>query len=175
MTVEERCLRPDELGKWLDFLSEEVFPGDPRSAVEDIWLRDPEKDFGGVFIAVDGQGRILSSVMAGCMEISLCGGRVYAGVVSGVGTRREMRGRGLASRLFALSHARLLQKGARLAHLYSKADTLSFYRRLGYLERPRRPGEDFFRMYRVLAPMPVGGAWAEDTRALLRILDEKEP
>ena len=126
MITAYRSLRLDEVGKWLAFLCDDVFPGDPRSAVEDIWLRDPEKAPSGVFVALDGRGRVLSAVMGGCRYLPLGGESVYTGIVSGVGTRRDMRGQGLATRLFALCRAHLLQKGAALAHLYSRPDTLAF-------------------------------------------------
>ena len=40
-----RNLRPDELNNWLDFLCREIFPNDPRDAVESLWRDDSQKDF----------------------------------------------------------------------------------------------------------------------------------
>ena len=58
MNIEIRTLKPDELTAWFDFLSREIFPGDPRDVIEGMWYNDAEKDFGGIFIAADPEGRM---------------------------------------------------------------------------------------------------------------------
>lgn len=168
--IELRTLRPDELQQWLDFLCRDVFPQDPREAVESLWHTDGRKDFSGVFVAVDGTGNIVGSVKAECRDISICGEMTPAAIISGVGTRRDMRGRGIAMRLFDMCRAYMLENGARVAHLYSRPDTLDFYRRMGFGALPQRAGEDFYRMYMLISPFAPGGVLVADTQTLIRLL-----
>jgi predicted N-acetyltransferase YhbS len=166
MNIEIRTLKPDELTAWFDFLSREIFPGDPRDVIEGMWYNDAEKDFGGIFIAADPEGRIVGSVKAECCMLPVLGQPVRGGIVSGVGTKAGYRGQGISRRLFAACHSRLLEKDAVIAHLYSKPDTLDFYLRLGYRNLPQREGEPFFRMYCVLKPFAVGGTPVPDSDSL---------
>ena len=165
-----RSLQPDELCKWFDFLCRDIFPGDPREAVESMWNSNNEQAFEGVFVAVQPGGNIIGSVMAGCRPMPVCGEPVITGIISGVGVAPKFRRQGISAQLFALCDAYLLRRGAKIAHLYSKPDTLSYYTKRGYLHLPRRPGEDFFRMYRVLSPFCLGHISIPDTSTLIDIL-----
>lgn len=168
--MEFRTLRPDELRKWFDFLCRDIFPDDPREAVESMWRGCDDSACEGVFIAILPDGRIVGSVMAGYRPLSVCGEPVMTGIISGVGVSPEFRGQHISARLFALCDAFLLSRGAKIAHLYSKPDTLAYYAKLGYAHLPQRDDEDFFRMYRVLTPFSIGSASIPKTQALIDIL-----
>lgn len=165
--MEFRTLRPDELSQWFDFLCRDIFPNDPREAVESMWHNNDEQAFEGVFIAVQPDDRIVGSVMAGCRNLPICGLPVRSGIISGVGIAPDFRHRGISRQLFALCDAYLLRRNAKIAHLYSKPDTLAYYVHLGYLHLPQQPGEDFYRMYRVLSPFSLGDVRIPDTRTLI--------
>lgn len=165
-----RTLRPDEVGKWLDFMCNEIFPDDPREAVESMWTDDPIKDVTGIFVAVDDHDDIIASVKSACKGIIIRGVPIKTAIISGVGTRRDHRGQGLNARLFDVCCREMLARGARISHLYSNPDTLEFYLRMGYAALPQRPGEDFFRMYRLLAPFTLGDSDIPTTQNLLDLL-----
>ena len=170
--IEFRNLRPDELTRWFDFLCRDIFPHDPREAVESMWNGNDEHAFEGVFIAVQPDGHIIGSVMAGCRNMSVLGTPIRTGIISGVGVAAEFRGQGISAQLFALCNAYMLSRDAKIAHLYSKPDTLAYYTKQGYLSLPRQPGEDFFRMYRVLSPFTLGDTPIADTSSLIRFLQK---
>lgn len=162
-----RNLRPDELNNWLDFLCREIFPNDPRDAVESLWRDDSQKDFGGIFVAVNPNGAIVGSAKAGCRMLPLAGESVPAGIISGVGIRKEFRRQGLATQLMTTLHDSLRRRKMAVAHLYSKPDTFAFYQNLGYRALPQQPDEDFFRMYRVLIPFTLNNMPVKSTEQLI--------
>ena len=170
--MELRNLRPDELGKWFDFLCRDIFPDDPSEAVESMWNNNDERAFEGVFIAVLPDGRIVGSVMAGCRCMPVGTLPVCTGIISGVGVAPDFRGQGISTQLFALCDAYLLRRGAKIAHLYSKPNTLAYYAKQSYLPLPQRPSEDFYRMYRVLSPFFLGDTPIPDTRSLIGFLQK---
>lgn len=175
MTVKDITLRhlaPGEAEAWLDFLHREVFPCDPRENLAGIW--DAEGDPAGVQLAVDAAKRMAGSVRIACMDTELRGCPVRMGIVSGVGVRSDMRGRGLARRLFSAAWDYMARMDVPVAHLYSREDTLDFYRNLGFGALPRRPGEDFWRMYWVRVPFPMGERRVSCTAELLALLQEGE-
>ena len=165
--MEFRTLRPDELRKWFDFLCCDIFPDDPREAVESMWRGCDESACEGVFIAVLPSGRVVGSVMAACRTMPVRDVPVTTGIISGAGVSPEFRGQHISAQLFALCDAFLLSRGAKIAHLYSKPDTLAYYTKLGYGHLPQRADEDFFRMYRVLMPVSIGSVSIPDTPALI--------
>lgn len=174
MSIKIRTLRPDEISKWLDFMCNEVFPDDPREAVESMWHDDPAKDFSGIFIAVDDHDNIVASVKAACKNVTICGMSVRAGIISGVGTRRNYRGQGLITQLFDICRQSMIERGVRIFHLYSNPDTLTFYLHNGYLALPQRPGETFHRMYQVISPFSIGKTEISDTASLIALLTQAE-
>ena len=169
-----RPMRADELTKWLDFLCTEIFPNDPRDAVESLWHSDAVQDPAGVLLALNADGNIIASVKAGCRALSVCGCDVMTGIISGVGVRRDFRTQGITSRLFALCDEYMRSKRAKLAHLFSKPDTLEFYLHNGYMALPQRPGEDFYRMYRVLMPFYLRTTTISETGHLMAFLYHSE-
>ena len=170
MTYTIRTLRADEVPLWLDFMCHEIFPDDPREAVESMWTEDPIKDVTGIFIAESTDGRIIASVKAACRDLSFGGTAVRTAIISGVGVRNDFRGQGVIRRLFAACDAEMIARGAQIAHLYSNPDTREFYLHMGYLHPARRPGEDYYRMFRLLAPVSVNGTEIRSTLDLLSLL-----
>lgn len=170
MMIEMRTLRPDELQKWLDFMSREIFPDDPREAVESMWHDDPVKDFTGIFVAVDAQENIVGSAKAACRDMLIGGQPVSTGIISGVGVRQDFRHQGVSRQLFAMCRHAMLERDVKLLHLYSNPDTLNFYRHMGYLSTPQQPGESFHRMYLLIAPFTIADACVSTTQQLINIL-----
>ena len=166
-----RNLAPDELSAWLSFLRDEIFPEDPYEDVLSIWESDREKDTNGIFVATDPEGRIVSSVKAECGTLFFHDVPVFPGIISGVGTKKEYRNQGLGKRLFQSCHAYLKTRGAGIAYLYSEPDTVSFYRRLEYLDCSKRPEESFYRMFRVIQPFAPGKRRIACAKDFLDFLD----
>ena len=165
-----RTLSRQELTSWLAFLCRDVFPDDPPEVVRGIWENDPAKDFGGVIVAAEPDGSIVGSFKAECCTLNLAGHSVRGGIVSGVGVKESRRGQGISRRLFDAGHRYLTEKGALVSHLYSNPDTLDFYLRLGCRTLPRKTGESFYRMYRLIRPFSVGENLIADSESLADFL-----
>ena len=168
-----RPMRADELPDWLDFLCEEIFPHDPREAVESLWHNDPYRNPADVLIAVNDDGLILASVKSTCRLMNLCGQPVMTAIISGVGVRSPHRGQGLIRRLLEQCDRASIARGAVAAHLYSNADTLDFYLHMGYQAVLQRPGEDFHRMFQLLKPFDLCTRRVETTEQLIRSINER--
>ena len=164
-----RPLRADELDAWFTFIRTEIFPDDPIENLESMRRNLSEDDIAGIFVAIDPQGDIVASVQSACRD-HVGGLPCRMGIISGVGTRRDCRGQGLCRKLFALSDAYLLARNAPIAHLYSEPDTLALYQRLGFFALPRRLGEDFFRMYRIIRPFPLNDTLIASAAQLIPML-----
>ena len=162
-----RNLAEDELSKWLDFLCDEIFPGDPRENVEGIWYDDAEKDLRGVFVSVNPDNSIVASVKVCCTMMTVKDQKVLAGIISGVGTKKEYRGCGITGQLWAACNKYMEDREVNIAHLYSKPDTLDYYLHLGFRCSDKHPDESFYRMYRVIQPFELGNIHISTTEEFI--------
>ena len=169
-----RNLSPEEIPDWLAFLSNEIFAGDPPEAVSAIWENNRERSTNGIFIAADRNGSIAGSVCAECRTLLFRGFPILTGIISGVGVKKEFRGAGISRTLFDMCHEYLNSRGVSAAYLYSKPDTLEYYRRLGYADCRMRQGEDFYRMLRLIRPFRVGSTRIGCTEELIDFIETPE-
>ena len=73
-----------------------------------------------------------------------------------------------------MCHEYLKARGVCAAYLYSKPDTLAFYLRQGYAACPKRSGEDFYRMFRLIRlirPFTAGGSEIQSTEDLIAFVN----
>lgn len=162
----------EEIDNWLNFMCTEIFPDDPREAVESMWTNDSEKDVHGIIIAKNEEGQIIGSVKAECLTMPLCGQPVLTGIISGVGICPAYRGRGLSKTLFEACYAYLKTRDMKMTHLYSKPDTLNFYLNSGYRFTKKQPEEDFYRMYYVLSSFRLGEKQITTADELVNEIDD---
>ena len=169
-----RNLKLNELSDWFDFLSYEIFQNDSREIIEGMWNNDIEKNINGIFVALNNDQKIISSVKAESRNIKLCNNLIFAGIISGVGTKKEFRGQGINRHLFKILHNYLKDRGVSISHLYSKPDTFEYYKHLGYLNSKKHEDESFYRMFYVIQPFTINNVKITNTKELIDILDKED-
>lgn len=126
----------DELEKWFRFLIEKIFVGLPVEDFKSQWYSDPHKDINGIFVAVDKEENILSSVRVFLREIYLSGSIISAGGVGSVGTKEEYRGKGLSTTLFKKCINYMKKKNISISYLLCGDDNERYYNRYDYKKSP---------------------------------------
>ena len=134
--VHFRTLREEEIDKWLDFLVNDIFIGEPRSYFSNQWVCDPQRDIEGIFVAVDEEDNFLSTIRVFPRELYIAGERIFAGGIGSVGTKESHRGQGLSTTIFTMCQKYMVSKGMKVSWLLCGEHNESFYQRFGYNKSP---------------------------------------
>lgn len=131
-----RNLYEDELEKWFKFLNEEIFLNEEKDYFFNQWYCDPLKDINGIFVALDGEGRILSTLRVFIRDIYINGVPVSCGGIGSVGTKEEHRGKKLSTTLFEMSKKYMKDKGISVSYLLCGQHNEGYYSRYNYGKSP---------------------------------------
>ena len=101
-------------------------------------LRSPQHQRAWWFVG-SWEGRVVTSLGAYPIQLAVSAQCVPAAAIGSVHTLSQYRGRGFASQLIKEVHRNLIQRGVKLALLYSDIDP-RFYQRLGYETCPSWQG-----------------------------------
>jgi hypothetical protein len=100
--IELRALHENEIEKWFDFVTNEVFIGAPRDYFANQWYCDEYRDINSIFVAVDEYGNILSTIRIFLRQLYINGAYVLSGGIGSVGTKQTHRRKGLVTKLFEM-------------------------------------------------------------------------
>jgi len=131
-----RNLYEDELEKWFKFLNEEIFLNEEKDYFRNQWYCDPLKDISGIFVAVDCEGCILSTLRVFIRDIYINGVPVSCGGIGSVGTKEEHRGQKLSTTLFEMSKKHMEDRGICVSYLLCGDHNEGYYSRCGYGKSP---------------------------------------
>ena len=108
------------------------------------------------------------------LNVELLNNSIFTGIITGVGTKKEYRKHGISRILFKKCFEYLKERGVKIAHLYSKIDTLDFYYHFGFLNSKKRKEESFYRMFYVIQPFTTNNKIINDTQEFIDIINNEE-